>query len=98
MITTITFNADGSALWSTDWEALIKQEIEQKLDHEHVAQTYSYLIRSGYRQWVTLNPLIIKAYGKRGFMRIKGLAWERIDADKKRGGGNYGTLDRQPKP
>jgi hypothetical protein len=83
--TTITLNTDGSASWSTDWEALIKQEIDAKLDHAHVAQTYSYLIRSGYQQWTTLNPLIIARYGKAGFQRIKALAWQRIEDAKEQG-------------
>jgi hypothetical protein len=80
-ITTITFNDGGTAAWSTDWEALIKHEAEQKLAHEHVAQTYSYLIRSDYQQWELLNKIITARYGKSGFRRIKELAWKRIESE-----------------
>lgn len=80
-LATITLNDDGSASWSTNWEALIKREIEAKLAHEHIAQTYSYLIRSGYQQWATLNPLIIARYRKTGFVRIKTLAWKRTNVE-----------------
>lgn len=82
MVTTITLGEDGTVQWSTDWEALIKQEIEQKLAHEHIAQTYGYLTRSGYQQWESLNTLIIARYGKSGFRRIKELAWKRIEGEQ----------------
>lgn len=89
MVTTITISNDGPISWSTDWESLIKQEIEQRFAHAHVAQTYSYLIRLGYQDWATLNPLIIARYGKSGFKRIKELAWKRVEADNAES--NHGT-------
>lgn len=80
-VTTINLKNDDTVTWSTDWESLIYQEIETKLAQPHIAQTYSYLIRSGFQKWGELNAAIAARYGKKGLLRIKTLAWKRIDGE-----------------
>lgn len=83
MTTTITLNDDDTVSWSTDWEALIYQEIETKLAHADIAQTYGYLICSGFQKWGELNPVIVARYGKTGLQKIKILAWKGINVGRK---------------
>lgn len=65
-----------SAELHVDWQDFILQEVAEKNStRKQIAQTYSYLIQGGHKDWHTVNAAIKERFGAIGLQRIKERAW-----------------------
>ena len=78
---TLTIN-DAGEITSVDWRAFLLQELETPATRDMVAQTYSYIIRSGQTNVREVNLAIIERWSPAGLRYIKEKAWKIVNKDR----------------